>query len=115
MINERSATVVTFRVGDWSAEPAANRLFCVDREVRVEPKFMRVLVYLVERYDEVVSRHDLKATVWTGMVVTDDAVTNTNVKLRKDLGDNARVPAYIDHRQNWIPSDCSGGEFRGWG
>jgi TolB-like protein/DNA-binding winged helix-turn-helix (wHTH) protein/Tfp pilus assembly protein PilF len=57
---------------------------------------MRVLTYLVERRGEVVSRHDLEANVWTGMIVTDDAVTNTVIKLRKALGDDARDPRYIE-------------------
>jgi TolB-like protein/Tfp pilus assembly protein PilF len=43
-----------------------------------------------------VSRHDLEANVWTGMIVTDDAVTNTVIKLRKALGDDARDPNYIE-------------------
>jgi len=92
----RSATGVTYKMGEWSVDPAANRLFCVDREVRVEPKVMRVLAYLMERHGEVVSRHDLEANVWSGMIVTDDAVTNTVIKLRKALGDNARNPKYIE-------------------
>jgi len=92
----RSANAATFRVGDWTAEPAANRLVCAGREVKVEPKVMRVLSYLVERHGEVVTRHDLETHVWAGMTVTDDAVTNTVIKLRKALGDNARDPRYIE-------------------
>jgi len=95
-MSERSATALSFKVGDWTVEPATNRLFCVDREARLEPKVMRVLVYLMERHGEVVSRHDLEANVWSGMVVTDDAVTNTVIKLRKALGDSARNPRYIE-------------------
>ena len=93
---ERTTGTVTFNVGEWTVEPAANRLFRTDREVRLEPKVMRVLTYLVERQGEVVSRHDLEANVWTGMIVTDDAVTNTVIKLRKALGDDARDPKYIE-------------------
>ncbi len=93
---ESSVTTVPFHVGDWTAEPAANRLFRADAEVRVEPKVMRVLAYLVAHRGEVVSRRDLEANVWTGMIVTDDAVTNTVIKLRKALGDNARDPRYIE-------------------
>ena len=93
---ESTTGAVTFNVGEWTVEPAANRLFRADREVRLEPKVMRVLTYLVERRGEVVSRHDLEANVWTGMIVTDDAVTNTVIKLRKALGDDARDPRYIE-------------------
>jgi len=95
-MGERTTGTVTFNVGEWTVEPAANRLFRTDQEVRLEPKVMRVLTYLVERQGEVVSRHDLEANVWTGMIVTDDAVTNTVIKLRKALGDDARDPKYIE-------------------
>jgi TolB-like protein/Tfp pilus assembly protein PilF len=71
-------------------------MFRAGQEVRLEPKVMRVLAYLVERHGEVVSRHDLEANVWTGVIVTDDAVTNTIIKLRKALGDDARKPRYIE-------------------
>ncbi len=93
---EKSEAAITFNVCDWTAEPVTNRLFRVDEQVRVEPKVMRVLTYLAERRGEVVSRRELEANVWTGMVVTDDAVTNTIIKLRKALGDNARDPKYIE-------------------
>ena len=93
---ERSIVTTTFNVGDWTIEPAANRVFRADEEVRLEPKVMRVLVYLAERHGEVVSRNDLEANVWSGMIVTDDAVTNAVIKLRRALGDNARDPRYIE-------------------
>jgi TolB-like protein/DNA-binding winged helix-turn-helix (wHTH) protein/Tfp pilus assembly protein PilF len=96
MMQEAHRRTTPFKVGDWTVDPAANRLFRGEREVRVEPKVMRVLTYLAERQGEVVSRHDLEAHVWTGMIVTDDAVTNTVIKLRRALGDKARNPAYIE-------------------
>ncbi|MGD8956015.1 MAG: winged helix-turn-helix domain-containing tetratricopeptide repeat protein [Chromatiaceae bacterium] len=91
-----STAATLLKIGDWTVEPAANRMFRGDKEVRVEPKAMRVLTYLVERRGEVVSRHDLETQVWSGMIVTDDAVTNTVIKLRRALGDNARSPRYIE-------------------
>ncbi|MGB5638788.1 MAG: winged helix-turn-helix domain-containing protein [Sedimenticolaceae bacterium] len=95
MVGENFA-VERFLVGDWTVDPAANRLSRLDEEVRVEPKVMRVLTYLAERRGEVVSRHDLEANVWTGTIVTDDAVTNAIIKLRKALGDSAREPLYVE-------------------
>ena len=93
---ECSTIATKFVVGDWTIEPAANRMFHLDQEVRLEPKVMRVLIYLAERQGDVVSRHDLETHVWSGMIVTDDAVTNAVIKLRKALGDNARNPRYIE-------------------
>jgi len=93
---ERSIVTTIFNVGDWTVEPAANRIFCAGQEVRLEPKVMRVLAYLAGRHGEVVSRQDLEANVWTGVVVTEDSVTNTVLKLRRALGDDARDPKYIE-------------------
>ena len=85
-----------FRLGDWVVEPATHRLVRDRDEVRLEPKVMRVLVYLAGRQQRVVSRRELEAAVWPGMIVTDDAVTNTVIKLRRALGDEARNPRYIE-------------------
>ena len=56
---------------------------------------MAVLVYLAQRPGEVVSRETLLAAVWPGVIVSDDAVTQVVIKLRKALGDSADSPAYI--------------------
>lgn len=85
-----------FRLGAWIVDPAANRIRRGKQEARLEPKVMRVLVLLVERHGQVVSRSDLEDRVWPRMLVSDESVTNTLIKLRKALGDDARNPAYIE-------------------
>jgi TolB-like protein/cytochrome c-type biogenesis protein CcmH/NrfG len=44
----------------------------------------------------VVSRDALLAAIWPGVVVGDDALTQTVIKLRKALGDDARAPRHIE-------------------
>lgn len=85
-----------FRLGAWIVDPAVNRIRQGEDEVRLEPKVMRVLVLLAERHGLVVARSALEDRVWPRMLVTDDAVTNALIKLRKALGDDARNPAYIE-------------------
>jgi TolB-like protein/DNA-binding winged helix-turn-helix (wHTH) protein/Tfp pilus assembly protein PilF len=92
----RSAVSGTFRVGAWTVDPAGNRIRQRGQEVRLEPKVMRVLVLLAENGGEVVTRRDLEDKVWPRMLVSDDAVTNTLIKLRKALGDDARDPRYVE-------------------
>ena len=48
-----------------------------------------------DRAGKVFARTELKHEVWKGGVVGYDSVTNTAIKLRKALGDNARSPTYI--------------------
>ncbi|HEY1287446.1 MAG TPA: winged helix-turn-helix domain-containing protein [Burkholderiales bacterium] len=85
----------SLRVGDWAVEPPLNQLSAAGRTVKLEPKAMAVLVYLAQRRGEVVSRDALLAAVWPGVVVSDDAVTQVIIKLRKALGDATESPAYI--------------------
>jgi TolB-like protein len=56
---------------------------------------MEVLVYLAQRQGEVVTREELEQHVWRGALVGYDAVTNTVIKLRKALGDDAREPGIV--------------------
>jgi adenylate cyclase len=85
----------SLQVGDWAVDAALNQLSAPGRIVKLEPKAMAVLVYLAQRPGEVVSRETLLAAVWPGVVVSDDAVTQVVIKLRKALGDSAETPAYI--------------------
>jgi len=84
-----------FFIGEWQVSPHEGTLSQDGNTVRLEPRAMEVLVYLASRHGEVVSRSDLENKVWTGMLVTDDAVTSAIIKLRKALGDNAKDPRFI--------------------
>ncbi|HJY75886.1 MAG TPA: winged helix-turn-helix domain-containing protein [Burkholderiales bacterium] len=83
------------RVGDWTVDPALNQLSAAGKTVKLEPKAMAVLVYLADRRGDVVSRETLLSAAWPGVVVTDDALTQVVIKLRKALGDSPENPAYI--------------------
>lgn len=85
-----------FRLGDWLVNTATRELRRGERVERLEPRVMQVLEFLAARSGTVVSRRDLESHVWSGMIVTDDAVTNTVIKLRRALGDKARQPRYIE-------------------
>jgi adenylate cyclase len=82
-------------IRDWRVSPAEDLLQRGDELVRLEPKAMEVLVYLASRPGEVVTREELERDVWRGAVVGYDAVTNTVIKLRKALQDDARQPRFI--------------------
>jgi DNA-binding winged helix-turn-helix (wHTH) protein/TolB-like protein/Tfp pilus assembly protein PilF len=83
-------------VGDWSVEPALDALERAGETVRLEPKAMELLVVLASRPGEVVSREELLSTVWPGVVVGDEALSQAVTKLRKALGDDVRAPTYIE-------------------
>ena len=80
-----------FQVGSWTADPRANELLRHDDTVRVEPKVMALLVVLAEHEGRPVSREDLLARVWPGVVVTEDALSRAVSKLRRALGEEAEA------------------------
>ena len=84
------------RIGEWSADRSTNELARGAEAVRIEPKAMEVLMALAVRAGRVVSREDLLAAVWPGVVVGDEALTQSIIKLRRALGDNPRSPTYIE-------------------
>jgi DNA-binding winged helix-turn-helix (wHTH) protein/TolB-like protein len=84
------------RIGEWSADRSTNELSRGGETLRIEPKAMEVLMALAGRAGEAVSREELLAAVWPGVVVGDEALTQSIIKLRRALGDNPRSPSYIE-------------------
>ena len=83
-------------IGEWTVDPEADELSRGGATVRIEPKAMDVLMLLAARVGHVVTRDELLASAWPGVVVGDEALTQEINKLRKALGDNSRSPSYID-------------------
>ena len=83
-------------IGDWQVDPGTNELCRGTTAVRVEPKAMDVLMLLAGQVGRVVRREELFAAVWPGVVVGDEALTQSVIKLRRALGDDPRSPAYIE-------------------
>jgi len=85
-----------FRIGEWWVDASTNEIGRGGETVRLEPKAMEVLAVLARSAGEVVSRERLLATVWPGVVVGEEVLTQSIIKLRRALGDNPREPAYIE-------------------
>jgi len=83
------------RVGDWVVDPALNQISRGSQIERLEPKAVEVLLSLARHAGQVMSRDQLVADVWKGIAVSDDALTQSIIKLRKALGDTSKEPAYI--------------------
>ncbi|MET0003193.1 MAG: winged helix-turn-helix domain-containing protein [Candidatus Thiodiazotropha sp.] len=83
------------RVGSWWFHSDLNRLRDANSVIHLEPKAALVLKLLVERAGVPVTRQELLDSVWKDVVVSDDALTQVIIKLRKALGDSSRDPRYI--------------------
>jgi TolB-like protein/DNA-binding winged helix-turn-helix (wHTH) protein len=88
-------TAIPLRIGAWCVNPTSGQISRAGETVRIEARTMRLLLCLAERAGEVVSIDQLLDQVWSGVVVTPDSVYQAVASLRRQLGDDAKEPAYI--------------------
>lgn len=84
-----------YQFDDVRVEAEAFKVFKRGRPAELEPKALRVLLYLIEHRGRLVEKGELLDAVWKDTNVTENAMTREIAKLRKLLGDNAKEPRYI--------------------
>jgi TolB-like protein/DNA-binding winged helix-turn-helix (wHTH) protein len=81
----------TLRIGPLRLEPPLRRILHQDgREEIVEPRVMQVLVALARAGGNILTRDDLLASCWRGVIVGEDAISRVMGRLRRlseQLGD----------------------------
>jgi DNA-binding winged helix-turn-helix (wHTH) protein len=84
--------------GQFQVDLQREELFKEGSRVRIPSKVFQVLLALVERPGETVTREALRARLWPdGTFVNYDANVNTTVnKLRLALGDSPEKPIYVE-------------------
>jgi DNA-binding winged helix-turn-helix (wHTH) protein len=84
--------------GQFQVDLRREELFKEGSRVRIPCKVFQVLLALVERPGEIVTREALRARLWPGgTFVNYDANVNTTVnKLRLALGDSPEEPTYVE-------------------
>src|SRR5215471_2563228 len=84
--------------GQFQVDLQREELFKEGSRVRIPYKAFQVLLALVERPGEIVTREALRARLWPGgAFVNYDANVNTTVnKLRLTLGDSPEKPMYVE-------------------
>lgn len=86
---QRAASNDLYRFGRFVLQPAAQRLLVDGAAVAVGPRAFDLLVALVERAGQVVSKLELLDLVWPGLVVQENNLQVQISTLRKILGPNA--------------------------
>ena len=77
------AREASFRLGVLDVRPATLEVAAGDRRETLEPRVMQVLVALARQAGDVVSRDDLIASCWGGLVVGEDAIQRCISRLRR--------------------------------
>jgi DNA-binding winged helix-turn-helix (wHTH) protein/Tol biopolymer transport system component len=86
------------RFGRFELDLPSGQLLKDGRRIRLQPQPSRVLVILVERAGDVVSREELRRAIWdTATFVEFDQGLNYCIRqIRQALGDNAAEPVFVE-------------------
>jgi transcriptional activator of cad operon len=92
---ERQPTT-KFLIGDWQVDPASSEISRTGQTARLEVRAMRLLLCLADHAGDVVSIEELLNHAWSGVIVSSDSVYQAVTSLRRQLGDDAKQPTYIE-------------------
>jgi DNA-binding winged helix-turn-helix (wHTH) protein len=77
-----------FRIGERLVHPRLNAIDYQENTTHLEPKVMRVLVALADRAGDVVTRQQLRETVWQDVFVGEDVLVRAISELRRVFQDD---------------------------
>jgi DNA-binding winged helix-turn-helix (wHTH) protein/pimeloyl-ACP methyl ester carboxylesterase len=77
-----------FVFGDCAIDPERRELSRGNAVVEVEPQVFDLLLLLIRRRDQVVSRDDLLDSVWNGRIVSESTVNSRIAAARRAIGDS---------------------------
>ena len=89
----------TWSLGPWQVDAATGELYHRDEPAeirRLEPRVMDLLVHFARHPRQVLTKDDLLDAVWPDVVVQDVALARAVSTLRRELGDDARRPRWIE-------------------
>ncbi len=86
---------VRYRFAEFTVSPSTRLLLKGDVEIPLIPRYFDLLILLIERRSEAVSRDEIFESVWNDVIVSDGALTQAIRILRRSLGDRAKEPRFI--------------------
>ena len=86
----------TFAFADFSLDPRDRRLRRAGAPVELSNRYFDALALLLGEAGQLVSKDRFMAEVWRGVPVTDEALTQCIKTLRRQLGDDAAAPRFIE-------------------
>lgn len=86
----------SFRFERFSLDPRDRRLKRDDVPVELSARYLDALALLVREAGKLVTKDRFLEEVWRGVPVTDEALTQCIKTLRRQLGDDAAAPRFIE-------------------
>jgi eukaryotic-like serine/threonine-protein kinase len=91
----KEADKLIYRLAEAELDPRNGQVKRNGAELYLRPKPLQVLLYLIEQRPRLVTKEELLEQVWQGDAVTDDALVQSIVEIRKTLGDSSQQPHLI--------------------
>jgi TolB-like protein/DNA-binding winged helix-turn-helix (wHTH) protein len=92
----KESSAVIFRFDRFQADDTDFRLIADGVPVSLEPKALRLLLYLIQNRGRLVRKQELLDAVWAEAAVSESALTRCVGLLRKTLDDDSREPRFIE-------------------
>jgi DNA-binding winged helix-turn-helix (wHTH) protein len=89
-------TAGRFAFADFVLDPQDRRLSRAGSAVELNARYLDALALLVREAGKLVSKEQFHDEVWRGVPVTDEALTQCIKTLRRQLGDDAGAPRFIE-------------------
>ncbi len=84
-----------YAFGDCEFDTTLYALRRDGQPIRLRPKVFQVLLYLLTQRDRVVSKQDLRDTIWPEQFISDQTLESTVSAVRRALGDSGRTQRLI--------------------
>jgi len=84
-----------YRFADVEVDTAQSSVRRNGEERHLRQQTFQVLVYLLEQRERLVTKEELLRNIWNGTAVTDDALVQCVMDIRRALGDDSRHPRFI--------------------
>lgn len=84
------------RFGGFALDPANRQLTRAGVPIELGGRYLDVLVLLASERGQLISKDRLHEEVWRGVPVTDEALSQAIMALRRALGDDAGRPRFIE-------------------
>src|SRR5262245_8720551 len=86
----------SYRFDDFTLDANERALRRGDAPVEINARYLDALTLLVRNQGRLVSKDRFLDEIWRGIPVTDEALTQCIRTLRRQLGDNAANPRFIE-------------------
>jgi DNA-binding winged helix-turn-helix (wHTH) protein len=87
--------VLRYRFSDFTLSTRRRLLIRNGQQLPLIPRYLDLLIFLIERRRDAVHRREIFERVWTDVIVSDSALSQAIRTLRRTLGDDHREPRFI--------------------